>query len=131
MHRTIIDLQDGSVTTVNLTDEEIAALPKAQPYSAQARRASMKLSFAQLMIGLVAEKWITAAEAEAWLAGTLPFALLVVIDTLPEDQRFPVKARAIRPAEVLRSDPMVAAMGFAAGKTEADIDVFFLTYASV
>lgn len=95
-----------------------------------AKRQNMRLSFAQLMIGLVKEAWITEAEAEAWLAGTLPFALLTVIDTLPEDQRFPVKARAIRPSEVLRNDPMVSAMGFAAGKTEADIDAFFLTYAS-
>lgn len=93
-----------------------------------AQRPDLSLSFAQLMIGLVKEAWITEAEAEAWLAGTLPAALLAVIDTLPEDQRFPVKARAIRPSEVLRNDPIIAAMGFAAGKTEADIDAFFLTY---
>lgn len=89
------------------------------------------LSFAQLLIGLVTEQWITEAEGEAWLAGTLPFAVLLVIDGLPAEQRFAAKARALRPAEVLRADPLVAAMGTAAGKTEAEMDAFFQTYASV
>lgn len=89
------------------------------------------LSFAQLMIGLVAEAWITEAEGDGWLAGTLPLAVLTVIDSLPLGQRFAAKARALRPSEVLRSDPLVAAMGTAAGKTGAEIDTFFQTYAGV
>ncbi len=89
------------------------------------------LSFAQLLIGLVTEAWITEAEGEAWLAGTLPNAVLLVIDGLPADQRFAAKARALRPSQVLRSDPLVAAMGTAAGKTSAEIDTFFHTYAGV
>lgn len=93
------------------------------------RRSRMSLSFAQLMIGLVTEQWITEVEGESWLAGTLPNAVLLVIDGLPADQRFAAKARALRPSEVLRSDPLVAAMGTAAGKTEAEIDTFFQTYA--
>ena len=91
----------------------------------------VSISFAQLMIGLVTEQWITEAEGEAWLAGTLPGTVLLVIDSLPEGQRFAAKARALRPAEVLRADPLVAAMGTAAGKTEAEIDAFFTTYAGV
>lgn len=89
------------------------------------------ISFAQLLIGLVTETWITEPEGEAWLAGTLPNAVLLVIDGLPADQRFAAKARALRPSQVLRSDPLVAAMGTAAGKTEAEIDAFFQTYAGV
>lgn len=98
---------------------------------AQGSRESMTLSFAQLLIGLVTEAWITEAEGEAWLAGTLPNAVLLVIDSLPADQRFAAKARALRPSEVLRNDPLVAAMGTAAGKTSAQIDAFFQTYAQV
>ena len=98
---------------------------------AEVTRQSMRLSFAQLLIGLVSEAWITEAEGEAWLAGTLPFNVLMVIDGLPADQRFPAKARALRPSEVLRADPMVEAMGTAAGKTDAEIDAFFLTYSKV
>jgi hypothetical protein len=99
--------------------------------AAAAKRPSMKLSFAQLLIGLVSEAWITEAEGESWLAGTLPFNVLLVIDGLPADQRFPAKARALRPSEVLRADPLVGAMGTAAGKTEAEIDAFFTTYSAV
>ena len=89
------------------------------------------LSFAQLLIGLVAEQWITEADGNGWLTGTLPFAVLTVIDSLPEAQRFAAKARALRPSEVLRADALVSAMGVAAGKTEAEIDTFFRTYAQV
>lgn len=102
-----------------------------QSKAAEVKRQSMRLSFAQLLIGLVSEAWITEAEGEAWLAGTLPFNVLMVIDGLPVDQRFPAKARALRPSEVLRVDPLVSAMGMAAGKTDAEIDAFFVKYAAV
>ena len=96
-----------------------------------AERATMRLSFAQLLIGLVTEAWITEAEGDAWLSGTLPFAVLTVIDNLPANQRFAARARALRPSEVLRNDPLVISMGTAAGKTAEEIDTFFRTYASV
>lgn len=94
-------------------------------------RLGMRLSFAQLIIGLVTEAWITEAEGEGWITGTLPAAVLAVINGLPEGQRFAAKARALRPSEVLRSDPLVGAMGVSAGKTPAQIDTFFLTYGAV
>lgn len=89
------------------------------------------LSFAQLLIGLVAEQWITEAEGEAWLAGTVPAAALALIDTLPANQRFAAKARAVRPSVVLRADPLVNALGAAQGKTAAELDTFFTTYSQV
>jgi len=89
------------------------------------------ISFAQLLIGLVTEAWISEAEGEAWLVGTLPAAVTAVIDSLPAGQQFPAKARALRPSEIVRNDPLVAAMGAAAGKIEAEIDTFFRTYAQV
>lgn len=89
------------------------------------------ISFAQLMIGLVTEQWITQAEGEAWLAGTLPTAVLTIINTLPVEQQFAAKARAIRPSEVLRNDPLVASLGAAAGQTPEELDDFFRTYAVV
>lgn len=89
------------------------------------------ISFAQLLIGLVTEKWISEADGEGWLTGTLPAAVMAVISALPAEQQFAAKARALRPSEVLRADPLVAAMGAAAGKTPAEIDTFFRTYAGV
>lgn len=95
------------------------------------QRADMRLTFAQLLIGLVAEGWITQAEGEAWLAGTLPAPVTALIDTLPAEQQFAAKARAIAPSAVLRSDPLVNALGAAQGKTPEQLDAFFQTYAQV
>ena len=92
---------------------------------------ALKLSFAQLLIGLVSERWITEADGEAWLTGTLPAAVTAVINTLPQEQRFAAKARALQPSEVLRTDPLVATMGAAAGKTNAEMDDFFRKYAQI
>lgn len=94
-------------------------------------RKSMTLTFAQLLIGLVAQGWITEAEGEAWLAGTLPAAVLAVIATLPAPAQFAAKARAARPSIIERSDPLVAALGAAQGKTDTELDAFFTTYATV
>lgn len=96
-----------------------------------AARAGMTLTFAQLMIGLVLEAWMTEAEGEAWLAGQLPAPVLALIATLPAQQRFIARARASRPSVILRADPLVMALGAAQGKTDAAIDAFFLTYATL
>ena len=85
------------------------------------------MSFAQLMIGLVTEKWITEAEGNQWLMGGLPAAVLDVIATLPPDQQFAARARATRPSEVLRNDPLVNALG----TNQEEIDRFFRTYSGV
>ena len=89
------------------------------------------LSFPQLLIGLVAEQWITEADGEAWLAGTLPAAVLEVISSLPTEMQFPAKARALRPSVIVRADPLVAALAAYEGKTPEELDEFFLTYAQV
>jgi hypothetical protein len=89
------------------------------------------LSFAQLMIGLVSEGWITTAEGEAWLTGTLPAPVVALIGTLPAGQQFPAKARALRPTIVERTDPLVSALGAAQGKTPEQLDDFFRTYAAI
>jgi len=97
---------------------------------AAAARAEMVLSFAQLLIGLVAEGWITEAEGTAWLAGALPAPVEGVIATLPQAHRFPARARATRPTSVLRLDPLVVVLAATQGKTEEELDAFFRTYAN-
>ena len=89
------------------------------------------LSFPQLLIGLVTEQWITEADGEAWLTGTLPAAVLDVIYSLPTEMQFPAKARALRPSVIVRADPLVAALAFYEGKTLEELDQFFLTYVQV
>lgn len=91
----------------------------------------MTLSFAQLLIGLVTEGWITAAEGRAWRdRKSLPLPVTALIASLPVDQQFAAETRAITPSEVLRLDPLVTALGQLQGKTDAELDAFFTTYAS-
>lgn len=98
----------------------------------QPKPAPTSLSFAQLLIGLVSEQWITVEEGRAWRDRTgLPAQVQAVISLLPKEHQFAAETRALAPSEVLRSDPLVAAMGMAAGKTEEEIDDFFRKYAGV
>ena len=94
-------------------------------------RAAMQMTFAQLLIGLVAEKWIITAEGMAWLDGALPAAVTALIATLPADQQFAAVARAKRPSVVQRLDGLVLALAALQGRTEAQMDAFFVTYAAV
>lgn len=105
--------------------------PVRQAQLVAARRDRMSITFAQLLIGLVTEAWITEAEGEAWLAGTLPAPVLSLIATLPAEQQFAAKARAIAPSVAIRTDPLVVALGAAQGKTDAELDAFFTMYAQV
>lgn len=98
--------------------------------SAQDRRPTMKLSFAQLMIGLVAENWMSEADARLWLTGTLPPMVQVAISLLPVEHQFAATARASRPSEIVRTDPLVELMAMSQGKTAEDVDTFFLLHAN-
>lgn len=106
---------------VAMTPEEIAEQYATIP----------KLTFSQLLIGLVAEQWITEDEGEAWLTGTLPAGVTALIATLPAEQQFPAKARASRPTIILRTDPLVIALGASQGKTPEELDTFFAFYSHV
>jgi hypothetical protein len=97
-----------------------------------ANRTKLKLSFSQLLIGLVTEQWISAEEGRAWRDRTaLPPAVAGLIATLPEEQRFAAETRAIAFTEALRLDPLVEALGAAEGKTPEELDQFFLTYSNI
>lgn len=102
-----------------------------QPLAAAVLRDMMSLSFTQLLIGLENKGWLTTAEAEAWLDGVLPAPVVAVIASLPADQRFAARARAKRPTMVERLNPLVVALAAAVGKTDDELDAFFVTYAAV
>lgn len=91
----------------------------------------MSMSFAQLMIGLVAEQWITEEEGRLWLTGTLPPQVVSTISLIPAEQQFAATAKATRPSIVNRNDPLVQMMALAQGRSDAELDDFFRTYASV
>lgn len=107
------------------TSEEIAAQQEAE-------RQFMRISFAQLLIGLVTEGWITAAEGRAWRDRVaLPAPVQTLIASLPAAEQFAAETRALAPSEVLRLDPLVVGLGAATNKTAEEIDNFFRTYAQV
>lgn len=93
-----------------------------------AERAGMELTFGQLLIGLVEQGWISEAEGEGWLTGTLPPLAQALIAQLPESQRFAAKVRMVRPSVVLRLDPLTEGLAVLTNKTDEDIDQFFRVY---
>jgi hypothetical protein len=128
----ITDAKTGKTSTRPYTQAEIDAAQQAEAIAADQRRAAMSLSFAQLLIGLVTEKWITADDGRAWRDRTaLPPAVADLIATLPAEQQFAAETRAMAFTEALRLDPLVEALGAAEGKTPEELDTFFLTYAQV
>lgn len=126
-------IYDGLTGEARIVAADPAALPP-EPDPAEAlaaERAAMRLTFSQLMIGLVSEGWITEAEGDAWLDGTLPAPVQGLIATLPEAEQFPARARAKRLIEAQRLDPLVIGLALAEGKTDAELDMFFQSYAQV
>ena len=101
------------------------------PPSAESLRQSMQLTFAQLLIGLVAEGWITRAEGEAWLNGTLPLPVTQIIATLPDSRQFAAIARAKRPSVIMRLDGLVMVLAATQGRSDAQMDAFLTTYAAI
>ena len=89
------------------------------------------LSFAQLLIGLVCEGWLTESEADAWTDGVLPAAILALIATLPPEQQFAARTRARVRSEIIRTDALVQALGVIQGKTPEQLDQFFIKYGEV
>lgn len=129
-HAELMQAQATGKIIVAGTDGVPQAVDPA-PVDLPAQREMMSLSFAQLLIGLEKDQWITTSEAEAWLDGQLPASVVALINTLPIGERFAAKARAKRPAAVERTNPLVVLLGQQAGKSEEELDSFFLRHASI
>ena len=90
------------------------------------------ITFAQALIGLVSEGWITEAEGRAWRDRTaLPAVVQGVIAALPAGERFAAETRALAPSVVERQSPLLLAIAAAAGKSSGQVDDFFRTYAAI
>lgn len=94
-------------------------------------RQNMTLSFAQLLIGLVSEGWITEQEGNYWSDGILPDKINAMIASLPPEHQFAARMRAKRPAEVVRTDPLVVSLGYVENKSVDELDQFFVKYSAV
>lgn len=108
--------------------EEFSPAP-APVVDIDAMRSAMSLTFAQLLIGLVSEGWITAAEGRSWRDRVaLPGPVVNLITSLPVEQQFAAETRAFAPSVILRLDPLVVGLGLHTGKTPEQIDDFFRKY---
>lgn len=104
MERIEINVRTGEQTIIPLTPEEIAALPPPPP------PITPRISFAQLLIGLVRRAFITEPEAFEWASGTLPAIIIAMIASLPNEMRLPATLRALRPTDIDPDDLLVNMM---------------------
>lgn len=118
----VVTWEKGARVIREVADEDMAYAPLPVP---------QEVSFAQLLIGLVAEGWITEAEGDAWTNRQLPAAVNALIAKLPRAQRFAARTRAKLPSVVRRDDVIVNALAVQQGKTPEQLDDFFRKYASV
>src|SRR5574343_1536937 len=109
-------------------EQSAGVVPLTETEMLQIEREGMELTFAQLLIGLVSEGWITVAEGEAWLQGILPPLATDFISTLPQQYQFIARARLIRPSVILRLDSSTLGLATTVGTTDEEIDTFFRTY---
>jgi hypothetical protein len=97
-----------------------------------------EISFAQFIVGLTEQAWITDAEAAAWLgASALPATVEGALSGIPEtgpDQTKPrlrARARALRPSVIQRSNELLLMMAQSRGASAAQLDDFFRKYAAI
>ena len=115
--------------------EDGAWTTKAKAPSPQEEERAASISFRQLIIGLTREEWITLEEGRGWLQrnGIPDVAAAMLDDAFPEDPqaRFEAETTMLAVDTIHRSHPLVAALAAQQGRSEAEIDGFFETYARV
>lgn len=90
------------------------------------RPAPARVSALQFIAACAALGYITEAEAESWAAGNaLPAAVLAMIASLPQQEQFPARLRALAMTEAERDSPMIAAALSVLGLSEAARDDLF------
>jgi hypothetical protein len=126
MFRTEVNVMTGEVTVVELTPEEIAALPPPAP------PAPIILTNRQLFAALALTGFITEAEAlAAGRTGAVPTAVDAVFGALPDQDAFLARLTWATMREVTRDHPLIAAMIAANLATAEQVDAIFTLGASI
>jgi hypothetical protein len=126
MHRTSVNVMTGVVTVVELTPEEIAALPPPAP------PAPITLTNRQLFAALALAGFITESEAlAAGRAGAVPAAIDAVFASLPAQDAFLARLTWATMREVPRDHPLIGAMSAANLATSEQVDGIFTLGASL
>ncbi len=126
MQRISVNVMTGEVTVVDLTPEEIAALPPP------AAPAPIILTNRQLFAALALTGFITEAEAlAAGRTGAVPAAVDAVFGVLPEQDAFLARLTWATMREVTRDHPLITAMIAANLATAEQVDAIFTLGASI
>lgn len=120
--------RDGLQSQVTNLETQVASLTaerdalQAQVDAMPAPTNSSRVTFRQLLLGLMADEWITAAEAETWASrSALPSIVEGAIASLPADDRPAARVTAHTMTEAYRTDPLLVAAATAA-MPEADAE---------
>ena len=90
------------------------------------------MSRRQFIIGMLTERFITSAEADALSAtGAIPAPFAAVVSQLPADQQVAARVTIRTATEFYRNNPLMIAGLTVVGATEAQLDDFFRKYAAV
>lgn len=129
MFRTEVNVMTGEVTVVELTPEEIAALP---PPAAPSPPPPIVLTNRQLFAALALTGFITEPEAlAAGRTGEVPAAIDAVFGVLPEQDAFLARLTWATMREVKRDHPLITAMIAANLATAQQVDAIFALGASI
>lgn len=85
----------------------------------------------QLILGLLHDGRLTAAEAEAWTQGTLPAGIEAALAALPAAAAVDARISLRTMAEARRDDPLTTLLAAAHGLDDAAVDEGFRRWAAL
>ncbi len=126
MHRMVVDVITGEVVHVELTPEEIAALPPPQPPP------PIEVSFLQFILAARRLNFITHSEAiSAAQLRIMPPAFVQALSYLPEEARMEAELRFAGMTRIVSSDPLMELVAQAGIATKEQLDGVFALAESI
>lgn len=127
----LLEEQGKGIQTIGADVDGFPILVDVPKPDMAAVRPFMKLTFSQLLVATVADEWMSEADGELWLAGTLPDFIQGFITELPVDQQFSTKVQMLKMTTISRLHSIIAKWAAALNKTDEEIDALFEKYSNI